>query len=248
MPIFTDTELVLRDSIADTAGLNLNDVWSVHTHIINGVTYVYVVGAADDGISVFSLASDGTLTFEYNRNDPIENSLNGASQMLFIDIGSNTYAYLSARLEDAIYVYSVGSDGGLTYVSAQTSASLELDGIAGKMSTVTIAGTTFLIASGAGDDGFNIFEAKADGTLVVTDSVSDTTNLNFIYDTATIEVGGSYFLYTASFFSDTISTYEIDAQGDATLIAHISNSANPDLDLDGVVGLTTATIDGRIAP
>ena len=244
MSIFSDI-LVPVDEVADDATLNLNDVWSVTTHEIDGTIYVYVAGAADDGISVFSIDETGALTLEHNINDTVTSFLNGVTQTLVFDRFGTEFMMVSSRLDDAVNIYSIEDDGNLTFVSAVNDVGLNLDGTAGKMSTVKIGVDTYLIVTGGTDDGFSIFELGFSGGVFVlneTDNVTDSINLDFIYDSATIEINGTHYLYTASFNSDSISGYEISAGGIATNLFHLSDAANPNLDLNGVVGLATGTI------
>ena len=95
MSIFSDI-LVPVDEVADDATLNLNDVWSVTTHEIDGTIYVYVAGAADDGISVFSIDETGALTLEHNINDTVTSFLNGVTQTLVFDRFGTEFMMVSA--------------------------------------------------------------------------------------------------------------------------------------------------------
>ena len=57
------------DNVTDDATLNLDAATDVTTAVVAGTTYLFVPGAADDGVSVFAVAADGTLTNVDNVTD-----------------------------------------------------------------------------------------------------------------------------------------------------------------------------------
>ena len=63
--------LILTNSfnVTDNATLKLDGASYVTTALVGGITYVFVAGKDDNGVSVFSLGADGTLTNVFNFAD-----------------------------------------------------------------------------------------------------------------------------------------------------------------------------------
>jgi hypothetical protein len=54
--------LTFVSSTVDNGTLELDGAAAVTTAIVGGITYVFVAGSVDDGVSTFRLNVDGTLT------------------------------------------------------------------------------------------------------------------------------------------------------------------------------------------
>ena len=48
-------------NVSDDSSLELDGVASVTTAVVGSITYLFVAGQSDDGVSVFSVAADGSL-------------------------------------------------------------------------------------------------------------------------------------------------------------------------------------------
>jgi hypothetical protein len=62
--------------------------------VVGGVTYVFVAGQADDGVSVFSVAADGTLTNVDNVTDAGALQLDGAEGVGTAVVAGVTYLFV----------------------------------------------------------------------------------------------------------------------------------------------------------
>ena len=71
--------LVNVDNVTDDATLELDGAIRATPAVIAGTTYLFVTGRNDDGVSVFSVAADGTLTNVDNVTDGGALELDGAS-------------------------------------------------------------------------------------------------------------------------------------------------------------------------
>ena len=73
MSVFSSVDengiLTNTDNVADDATLELAGARDVATAVVSGVTYLYVAGDINDGISVFSVNPGGTLKNEQNLAD-----------------------------------------------------------------------------------------------------------------------------------------------------------------------------------
>src|ERR1044071_9581069 len=82
-------------NVTDAGALELDGATGVTTAVVNGTTYLFVAGNSDDGISVFSVASNGTLTNVFNIDDASNASLelDGAIRLTTAVIGGGTYPF-----------------------------------------------------------------------------------------------------------------------------------------------------------
>ena len=98
------------------------------TAVVGGNTYLFVAGLVDDGVSVFAVAPDGTLTNVDNVSDDATRELNGAIGVTTAVIAGITYLFVMGLFDDGVSVFAVAADGTLTSVDDVTDdATLELD-------------------------------------------------------------------------------------------------------------------------
>jgi hypothetical protein len=95
------------DNVTDDATLELVDAWGVTTAVIDGTTYLFASGTNDHGVSVFSVAPDGTLT----NTDNTAVFVGGAAGMATAVVGGTTYLFVAAQFADAVHAFSVAADG-----------------------------------------------------------------------------------------------------------------------------------------
>jgi hypothetical protein len=106
------------DNVTDAPGLPLAILRAhgVTTAIVGGTTYLFVTGEFDSGVSVFSVAVDGTLTNVDNVTDDATLHLGGAAGVTTAVVSGNTYLFVSGVADDGVSVFSVAVDGTLTNV------------------------------------------------------------------------------------------------------------------------------------
>src|SRR4029079_19035108 len=86
------------------------------TALLGGVTYLFVAGSVDDGVSVFSVAANGSLTNVVaggNVTDSGAWEREGASGIATALAGGNRYLFVSGFDDDGISVFSVSASGAL---------------------------------------------------------------------------------------------------------------------------------------
>ena len=186
--VAADGTLTNVDNVTDDATLELGGAHGVTTAVVGGTTYLFVTGASDSGVSVFSVAADGTLTNVDNVSDDATLELDGAVGVTTAVVGGTTYLFVTGNNDNGVSVFSVAADGTLTNVdNVSDDATLELFGAIG-VTTAVVGGTTYLFVTGANDNGVSVFSVAADGTLTNVDNVSDD---------ATLELGGAVGVTTA---------------------------------------------------
>lgn len=238
------TGLSETSTIFDNATLQLNGAEDVTSAVIGGVTYVFVSGYYDGGISVFSLNDSGTLTNVFNVSDTATLNLNQVETMETATIGGTTFLFAGGFGDDGISVFSVGADGSLTNVeNTSDNATLEIAGIR-SITSIVEGGTTFLFAAGGKDDGVSMFSVASDGSLTSVTNVTDTASLALAgpQSVAAASVGTNTYLFAAGRDDSGISVFSVNGSGTPALTEVTTVNDNATLQLDGVSAVTTAKI------
>ncbi len=240
--VAADGTLTSVDDVSDNATLELDGVYSVSTAVVEGTTYLFVSGYDDDGVSVFSVAADGTLTSVDDVSDNAALELDGAYSVSTAVVGGNTYLFVAGDIDDGVSVFSVASDGTLTSVDdVSDNATLQLAGSI-DVSTAVVGGSTYLFVAGYDDDGVSVFSVASDGTLTSVDDVSDNAALQLdgAYSVSTAVVGATTYLFVAGFDDDGVSVFSVASDGTLTSIYNVSDNAT--LELDGAIAVSTAVV------
>ena len=165
--------------VSDDATINLSGVRGISTAEVGGTSYLFTAGSFDDGISVFSIANDGSLTNVDNTSDNATLELLGAQGLTTTNIGGVTFLFTTGNSDDGVSVFEVASDGTLTNVdNVIDDTTLELNG-ARELITAEVEGVTYLFVTGDADDGMSAFEVATDGTLTNVENISDNGTLSF---------------------------------------------------------------------
>jgi 6-phosphogluconolactonase (cycloisomerase 2 family) len=242
--VAADGTLTNVDNVRDDATLQLLTAAAVPTAVIGGTTYLFVAGASDDGVSVFSVAADGTLSNVHNVSDDATLELDGAGGATTAVVDGTTYLFVAGQSDYGVSVFSVAADGTLTSVdNVSDDATLELAGADG-ITTAVIDGTTYLFVSGYDDDGVSVFSVAANGTLTNVDNVSDEgeLELDFARDLRTAVIGGTTYLFVAGEADHGVSVFSVGADGTLTNVNNIRDDQA--LELNGALGVATAVING----
>ena len=231
---------------ADDAALELDGAIRATTTVIGGTTYLFVAGFDDNGVSVFSVAADGTLTNVDNVTDGGVLELSGATGVTTAVIAGTTYLFAAGQIDDGVSVFSVAADGALTNVAnVSDDATLQLDG-ATDVTTAVIGGTTYLFVTGQFDSGVSVFSVAADGALTNVANVTNdaTLELASARGVTTAVVGGTTYLFVAGNIDNGVSVFAVAADGTLTNVDNVDDSDDPALELEGAFGVTTTVIGG----
>jgi hypothetical protein len=228
----------------DDAALALDGATSVTTAVIGGVTYLFVTGFFDDGVSVFSVAANGALTNVANVNDDGTLEINEPRYATTAVVGGTTYLFVPGDFDDGLSVFSVAANGALANVdNVSDDATLELFR-ANSATTAVVGGTTYLFVTGSVDDGVSVFSVAADGTLTNVDNVTDdaTLGLDGANAMTTAVIGGTTYLFITSGSEDALVAFSVAADGTLTHVANVVDDAT--LELDAASDVTMAVVGG----
>ena len=119
-----------------------------------------------------------------------------------------------------------------------------LDDVNG-VTTVVIAGKTFLLDAAQDDDGISSFQVAINGHFVNKDNVDDGDDLDFLLDgangIATAVVDGKTFVFATGVVDEGVSVFQLFANSRA-LINKANVADGGDLDLGSARAVTTTTI------
>ena len=236
--------IINTDNVSDDATLELTGARAVTTAVIGGITYLFTGAESDDGVSVFSVAADGTLTNVDNETDNATLELDNVRDLAAAVVGGTTYLFVAGFVDDGVSVFSVAANGTLTNVdNVADNATLELDG-PHSVTTAVIGGVTYLFVTGFFDDGVSVFSVAANGTLTNVANVSDnaTLKINEARHATIAVVSGNTYLFVPGDIDNGLSVFSVAANGTLTNVDNISDDAT--LELMGGHSTTTAVIGG----
>ena len=102
---------------SENSTYQLDGARSVTTAEVGSSTYLFVAGANDDGVSVFSVSTTGELTHADSVDDSDNSTyqLDGAISVTTAVVGSSTYLFVAGGDDDGVSVFSVSTTGELTH-------------------------------------------------------------------------------------------------------------------------------------
>ena len=242
--------LVNKDDVddLDDADFELEGASAVATAVVAGKTFVFVSGVQDNGVSVFQVNNVGLLVSrdDVDDGDDADFELLGARGLTTALIGTKTFLFVSAIVDNGVSVFEVDSDGDLTNVDNVDDADdvdLLLDGV-NSVTTAKVGTKTFLFTASSVDNGISVFNVAANGNLTNVDNVADdaTLNLDRADAVTTVKIAGITYLFASAFGDDGFSTFVVAADGTLINIDNVNEDDNPDFELVDANGLTTAKI------
>jgi hypothetical protein len=136
------------DNETDGGALELDGASAVTSADVGGKTFVFVAGAVDNGVSVFELGRDGSLTSRSDVTDSGSLNLVGVSGLTTIMSGGATYLVAAGAGDNGLSVFRVGTNGSLTSVyNVADTGSLYLNGVS-RMASATVGGSAYVFAAG----------------------------------------------------------------------------------------------------
>ena len=205
-----------------------------------GGAYIYVTGAVDDAVTVFSRNSDtGVLTFiEFYKNGV--NGVFGIDQPLGITISADGNSlYVAGTLSDAIAVFSRDSNTGkLKFIEMHENNVGNIQGLDEIRSVTVSPDGAHLFVTGRLDDALVVFERNSnDGKLTFLEVHTDGGGLEGTRG-ITISPDGKY-IYASSYNNNSVTVFQRESEnGELSLIETHRNGINGIDGLDGVNDLT----------
>ena len=197
-------------NVSDDSSLALNGATSVTTAEVRDTTYLFVAGNVDGGVSVFSVAADGSLSNVDNVTRLQHLELDELSYVTTSEVGGTTYFFVAGSFS-TLLVFSVAADGDLSHVgNVQDRGLLELDEPRG-VTTEEVGDITYLFVTGNSDHGVSVFSVANDGSLSSVANVSDDSSLQLekAWGVTTAGVGGTTYLFVAGQRDNGVSMFSV---------------------------------------
>ena len=239
------------ENISDTPTLELSNIGGFASATVSGVTYLYVSGQTDNGISGFRVEADGKLTNVINIDDAsiAGYELAGALTLNVAKVGSTSFLIVPGATDNGFSVFQVSAGGTLTNTANVDDAADSRYELAGafEATSAVVGGRTFVFVAGSTDNGISVFELFSNGTVAFRSSVDDTShpdlNLQYVTHLTTALVGGSTYLIAAGFGDAGLSVFRVEANGALSNVSNIEDTAA--LGLSGSDTVTTFVLDGE---
>ncbi len=208
------TILQHADTVFDDVNRQLQGLSDLEIVTVGSRTYLIAAGAADAGLSVYEILSDGSLT-------PVDDVLfssgsgtNGVSDLTSFTIDGTTYLMVAGNFDNNQVVYEVGSDGSLTVSDSYADA---LENYQEWMLTefVDTGSETFLFGVQWGESGFFGYDVSATGDLSGRSDTPDGPGM-FLGDVSamhSVTLHGKTFLFVASGVDVGIHSYIVGPGG-----------------------------------
>ncbi len=214
---------------------------------VGGGTYLVATGDDDNGVSVFRVNDDGTLTNTFNVTDAhaIQLELDNAMDAVTAVVGEHTFVAVAGEDDNGLSVFELLADGTLSNTwNVSDDASWNLAGAMG-LATATVSGTTYLIAAGGIDDGLSVFSLDASGCLDWKSNLSDDAlrGLDGVQGLTTFTLGGEVFVASSSMADSALSMFHLGSGGVLTEATAIFDTI--DLALGGARYNSFANVEGR---
>ena len=226
---------------ADGNRLHLTSTFIINTIKIGNATYIFT-GSLFEGLGVFQLADDGSLTVLDGVRDDDTLNINGVYGMTTVKIGHSTYLFVAGQSDDGVSVFEVSSDGSLMNIhNIDDTGDLELDGVR-ELTTAQMGSNTYLFVVGQNDDGVSVFQVSSDASLVNIHNIDDTGDLKLdgAISATTAKIGNSTYFFVGGNIDDGVSVFEVLGNGSLVNVANVDNTG--DLNFNNITAVTTAKI------
>ena len=166
-------------------------------------------------------------------------------------IGSNTYALVTAAVDNGLQIIDITTPSAPTAVAAvfdgATYTELEW---ANDVTTVVIGSSTYALVASNADDGIQIINittpSSPSATSAVTDGVGGFTALDGAFGITTIKVGNSTYALVSSIFDEAVQIINITTPSSPTAAAAVFDGVGGFTGLGYAYDITTVTIGTEI--
>jgi VCBS repeat-containing protein len=215
-------------TVGDNAALQLNGVMGLQVANVGGVNYLFAAGFGDSGISVFSVGADGALTSVFNQPFNGTAALSGATDVITMVVGGDTYLAVTGQVGDGLGLFRVNADGSLTSTAALADDGTVFLDRAYRMASVTEGGNTYLIVEGNDDFGLSVFRVDAGGVLTNVQNIGDSPAVALAdpYDIETAVVGGTTYVFVTGSGDNGVSVFSVGAGGQLTNVSNFYDDAS----------------------
>jgi Ca2+-binding RTX toxin-like protein len=240
-PLSDDGGRIGSPTLATARKGNLSGLSEIEGIAAHGKTYVATGSWDRDGIHVYEVRSNLTLSFVARLPDTAKAYLADVSDLATAEIGGQTWIFASSSGESGVTSFRLNADGTVEMVDWIGAA--DGVGMAGTsaLATAVVNGTTYLVAAASGTGTLTVFRVNAQGVMFQVDHVTDSllTRFQGVVDIATFSYGGRSFV-VAGGADDGLTLFEIGPGGKLYLMDVIANA--PGWTVDNVQSIAVAVV------
>ncbi|WP_432448300.1 hypothetical protein [Aliiroseovarius marinus] len=202
LEVASDGKLTPVDHVIDNLFTRFSDVTEIASITVGDRAYV-VAGGSDDGLSLFTVLSDGTLVLLDTIEDTNSTTLQNISALEMVNIGGQIVVYVTSETEAGITSYTIdpGSlgqiiEGGIGSDTLAGGASQDM--LLGGLGNDTLSGGNGadILKDGDGQDTLTGGSGADRFCLVADDELDTITDFNPSQDT--LDLSGYHMLYDAN--------------------------------------------------
>lgn len=208
-----DGTMTLVDVALDTedSGYKLGGAYGLTTMDIGTKTYLYVGSQDEDGIMVFELNNNGTMSFVSVLGV-------GSIDMHGIEAGTfngKDYLILTDSNDGAFKIYTIGNDGIPVFANNFNgyAASGNLMWQNTQLDIIEVDGVDFIISQGNRDDSVTVYTINDSDQMEIVQTIRDPL-LNGANDVEYVQIGDRHFILVAAFDGNRITAVEIGGGDD----------------------------------
>lgn len=229
----TNGSLNLIDSVADAddANFRLVDTDGISIHSIGNKTFLYAASDSENGLTVFEISANGTMSYVTNIAHPIEfstgieaGSFNGQDFLIIPNDGGT------------IAIYTLDANGVPTFASTYNVFSDTGDYEHYRVDIIEIEGVSYVVSQASATDTVAIYTLDSSGVMQLVQRIQDVTLLNGAFDIEYVAVGDRHFILATASVGDRITAIEIGGGDDALVGTNLDDQIvglNGDDDLIG---------------
>ncbi|SPJ31305.1 calcium-binding protein [Falsiruegeria mediterranea] len=163
-----------------------------------------------------------------------------------VTLQGQDYLHVAAQGQSGVSTYRIAPSGALSHVGTQSdSASRYLKGVVA-LDSITVDGTSYLVAASQRENGLTVFTQNTNGTLRQVAAFGFAEQLPVDQPTAmeTVMIGDRAFVLLTSFSSSSLTVLELDAQGELRFVDQVNDTQ--DTRFYRVSALDTITLNDQV--
>ena len=145
------SNIIATDSITDGGSLELNGASSITTFKSGGHTYAAVTANTDDGVQILDVTDPSNIIAADSITDTDTLELDGAISITTFKSGGNTYAAVTAYLDDGVQIIRIDITSSDTTLPADAFATTWRTTAADESITLPISGSDMTVNWGDGN-------------------------------------------------------------------------------------------------
>ena len=178
--------------------MSFSDVSDITTFESGGKTYVAVTSSDINRVQIMNVIKFGSNSFAIDPTGSITDNgsltLKGASSITTFESGTDTYAAVTARLDNGVQILNITDPSTITAagsINGTGDTNLELEG-ANDITIFNSSGTRYAAVASIHDDGIQILNLTDPYSITPIDSITDDGNMKLkgAHSIATFESGG----------------------------------------------------------